>query len=556
MQRWWLVGFLAVVLLSVGACGSTDGDSGGTDEGSGDEKTKSSETGGVSTLEDVEAATVYIEAKGGSFDLERSFGELNYGFGSGFIIEEDGIAVTANHVVTGAGYLEVYVEGEDEPREARVIGASECSDLALIDIDGGGYPYLDWYDKPEIQEGLEVTAAGFPGDDVSASPGETPDYTVTKGIVNTTDADGETSWASVDSVIEHDALIRDGSSGGPLVDESGSVLGVNYASRLDEDGDPTGQELAISRDEAQEILTNLRVGDGVDSIGISGEAVSYPDQEVSGVQVQAVETGSAASNAGIEGRSIDRIDIITELEGTRLAENFTMEEYCNILGTRSTPDQPLSVQVVRVGLDDEGNYTDEVTVLEGEINGKPLKPVEETSAQSGTMTSNSDSAATSGYTTVTDETGTLTMDVPSAWTDVVNGNFELNDTDVGVSMGAAADYDAYVSSFKEPGAYMAASSSLAQEHPDDVEEVVLEDRDFAGACTKDGRYDDYDDGTYTGKYEVWVNCDGGNNAFSVLAAVPQDRSFVVLVETNMVNEGDLDAQKKIWNTFEVLEQPA
>ena len=126
------------------------------------------------------------------------------GSGSGFIIDPEGIAVTNNHVVTGAAALEVFVDGSDAPVNA-VLGVSECADLAVIDLDGGDYPFLDWYDG-EIEPGLEVRAAGFPLGD--------PEYTLTQGIVSKADADGESSWASVDSVIEHDASIQPGNSGG------------------------------------------------------------------------------------------------------------------------------------------------------------------------------------------------------------------------------------------------------------------------------------------------------------------------------------------------------
>ena len=72
----------------------------------------------------------------------------------------------------------------------------ECSDLAVIKLEGGPYPYLDWYDGP-VDAGLEVRAAGFPLGD--------PEYTMTAGIVSKAQTSGDTDWASVDSVIEHDA---------------------------------------------------------------------------------------------------------------------------------------------------------------------------------------------------------------------------------------------------------------------------------------------------------------------------------------------------------------
>src|SRR5690606_35045392 len=142
------------------------------------------------------------------------------GRGTGFIIDPSGIAVTNNHVVTGSALLHVWVGGEAQPRNARILGVSECSDLAVIDIDGEGYPYLDWYPgTPSV--GTDIYVAGFPLGD--------PEYTMTRGIISKDSAFGETQWASVDSVLEYDATTNPGNSGGPVVDGSARVVAVHYA---------------------------------------------------------------------------------------------------------------------------------------------------------------------------------------------------------------------------------------------------------------------------------------------------------------------------------------
>ena len=140
--------------------------------------------------------------------------------------------MTNNHVVTGGALFRVYVDGQEEPLNARVLGVSECADLAVIDIQGDGFPYLDWYDGP-INVGLEVYAVGFPLGD--------PEFTMTRGIIAKERASGDTAWASIDHVLQHDADIAPGNSGGPLIDENASVVGINY--RLNN----SGQYFAISR---------------------------------------------------------------------------------------------------------------------------------------------------------------------------------------------------------------------------------------------------------------------------------------------------------------------
>ena len=110
--------------------------------------------------------------------------------------------------------------------ENRILGASECYDLAVIELDGDGYQALEFSDE-EPRTGLQIYAAGYPApDEVSF---ESTDYTLTSGIISSTAADGESSWASIDDVLEHDAQILGGNSGGPLVDAAGRIIGVNYA---------------------------------------------------------------------------------------------------------------------------------------------------------------------------------------------------------------------------------------------------------------------------------------------------------------------------------------
>ena len=252
--------------------------------------------------------------------------------------------MTNNHVVTGAAFLQVYVEGEDEPRNAKILGVSECSDLAVIDVDGDDFPYLAWY-PDELAVGVDVFAAGFPLGD--------HEYTLLDGIISKEDANGETSWASVDSVIEHTSDILPGNSGGPLVSEDGLVVGVNYA------GDSEGQAYAIGYEEARKVLPVLQSGQDVTSIGINGSALLTDDG--SGIWVYSVGSGSPADLVGVRGG-----DIVSEIEGLIPATDGTMLDYCDVLRSQE-PDSPIQIEVWR---DADGGY------LEGTLNtAKALAPV-------------------------------------------------------------------------------------------------------------------------------------------------------------------------------------
>lgn len=325
--------------------------------------TEPEKSGAVSTFQDARGAVIQIEAQGTFVDPE--FGEYSgAGRGSGFIIDPSGIAVTNNHVVTGAAKLQIWIGGDtSQSYNARVLGVSECSDLAVIDIDGEGFPYLEWYEGP-VQVGLEVYTAGFP-------LGE-PEYTLTKGIVSKENANGETTWASVESVLMHDATINPGNSGGPLIDENGKVVAVNYAAYKEAD-----QYFAIGKDVAKPIVEQLRNDQDVDSVGINGTAVVSTDGTLSGIWVSSVASGSPADNAGLTGG-----DIVTELEGFPLATDGTMSDYCDIIRSHSAQDT-LNLEVLRY-------FTSEV--LEGQLNGRTLAVVDSAS-MAGTESGESESSS-------------------------------------------------------------------------------------------------------------------------------------------------------------------
>jgi serine protease Do len=230
-------------------------------------------------------AVVQIEATG-TFRWPYAGREEETGRGSGFLVDPAGIVVTNNHVVTGADSVTVWVGPERAEHTATVLGASECSDLAAVKIDGGPFPALDWY-QGEVEPGLPIYAAGFPLGD--------PEFTLYRGIVSRAHGIIDESWASVDNSIEHDANINPGSSGGPVVTDDVEVVAINYAGN-----DDTRQSFAISREEALPILEDLERGDDVTSIGINGTAIGPNDEGLpEGIWVASVEADSPAGRAGI-----------------------------------------------------------------------------------------------------------------------------------------------------------------------------------------------------------------------------------------------------------------
>lgn len=479
--------------------------------------------GAVTSLDDVKAATVQIIAEGTFRDPEIGFLYNAAGAGSGFIIDPSGLAVTNNHVVTGSALLQVYVGGEtDRVYNARVLGVSECSDLAVIDIEGDGFPFLRWYED-EIDAGLDVYAAGFPLGD--------PEYTLTKGIISKARTSGETDWASVDSVVEHDATINPGNSGGPLVTADGRVVGVNYAGASE-----INQYFAIARTEALKIIDQLKEDQSVTSIGVNGQAVFTED--TSGIWVASVESGSPADEVGINPG-----DIIIRLEGLLLATDGTMSDYCDILRSRSANDV-LAIEVLRY---------DTSEILEGRLNsGEQLVQAFSFAEElQDEVPPPAAGGSYSGYESVSDDSGVLIMDVPSEWSQVDGASWIFSDEAVGPSITAAADIAAFFGTWTEPGVFFGASRLLAQIFNEDgLLDEVQNQFDF-GSCSYTGRFD-YEDPAYTGRYDLFEDCGGQGVTYVSLAAVPEDRSFIISVQIQVVTEADAEALDTILATFFVV----
>lgn len=473
-------------------------------------------SGAITGLKGVQSAVVRIVAEGSFVDPE--YGEIDNaaGSGSGFIIDPSGIAVTNNHVVTGAAFLQVYVDGDDEPRNAKVVGVSECSDLAVIDIDGAGFPYLEWWDG-DIITGTDIYVAGFPLGD--------PEYTLTEGIISKEKANGETYWASVDSVLEHTARAMGGNSGGPLVTEDGKVVGIHYSSWQDRD-----IRYAISRDEASKILDDLTAGNDVTSIGVNGEA--FANDDLSGIWVSAVESGSPAANVGIKGG-----DVITRMEGINLATDGTMSDYCDILRSHE-PGDPLAVEILRLDTEE---------VLEGTLNGDEELTLAFSFAEELAEDVDTTSAAYE-YTEVYDDDGILVMQIPTIWADIDGRGWDIGGEIIGPGIAAAPNLDGFYTSWDVAGVFFGASDVLLETiAPSDL----LESVDFTGTCTYDGR-SDYEDTVYTGAYDVWLDCGGTATAIVILEAYPATQDFVVFVQIQVVSDADLEALDVILASFDVV----
>jgi serine protease Do len=149
------------------------------------------------------------------------------GYGSGFIIREDGYIVTNTHVVSGAERIWVTMpNGED--MEAELVGQAANYDIALLKVNASDLPFVRTGDSDDLMVGEWVIAIGSPFGHLLADPHPT----VTVGVVSAFHRDVKPEASSqriLQDLIQTDAAINPGNSGGPLLNSTGEVIGVNSA---------------------------------------------------------------------------------------------------------------------------------------------------------------------------------------------------------------------------------------------------------------------------------------------------------------------------------------
>ncbi|WP_254450507.1 S1C family serine protease [Cohnella herbarum] len=159
---------------------------------------------------------------------QQQSGELQLmGSGTGFFFQNDGYILTNEHVIAGATELKVTVQGYDEPLTAKVVGSSYELDLAVLKVespDGKSFPKLTLGDSDQAKIGDWVIAIGNPYG---------LDHTITMGVLSAkerpitiADEQGEHKY---EHLLQTDASINSGNSGGPLLNDKGEVIGINTA---------------------------------------------------------------------------------------------------------------------------------------------------------------------------------------------------------------------------------------------------------------------------------------------------------------------------------------
>lgn len=225
--------------------------------------------------------------------------------GSGFVVSPDGLVVTNEHVVGNASRITVsFPDGETFP--ASLVGADQATDLAVVRIDTGrDVPYLEWSRAGAPVVGEWAIALGNPFGLFEAT-----EPSVTVGVVSATrrDLDSQGQGRLYRDMIQTDAAINQGNSGGPLLDALGEVMGVNTAiySRT---GGSVGIGFAVPAQRARAIVEELVESGSIDRSYYTGLGVVDLDARIAraletsrtqGAFVRSVDDGSPAAAAGVE----------------------------------------------------------------------------------------------------------------------------------------------------------------------------------------------------------------------------------------------------------------
>ncbi len=265
--------------------------------------------------------------------------------GSGVVVTSDGYILTNNHVIDSADEVSVDLT-DGRTLKAKVVGADQASDLALLKVEGTNFHSLTLGNSDAVKVGDVVLAVGNP-----LNVGQT----VTMGIISAKGRSTGVGDGSYEDFLQTDAPINHGNSGGALVNMKGELIGINSQIVSVSDGN-IGIGFAIPANMARHVMTDLRTTGKVTraQLGVTVQPIS-PDmadalglKETRGVLVSNVAPGSAAEKAGVK-----RGDVITSLNGQPVRDMNTLRNHIADAGPGSTAE----LKVVRDGAEKQVNVT-------------------------------------------------------------------------------------------------------------------------------------------------------------------------------------------------------
>jgi S1-C subfamily serine protease len=274
----------------------------------------------INVVEGVKDSVVSIAVSQLSFSSEEGIIDQSNNIGTGFIVDSNGIIVTNQHVVSDleADYKVITSEGQEY--EVVEIERDNTNDIAVLKIDATELPTLTLGNSEAVVVGQTVIAIGTPLGEYVGS--------VTSGIVSGLDRDvvASTGWfgstaKTYENVIQTDAAVNPGNSGGPLLNTSGEVIGVNFATTSGADNIAFALPINIVKERVEEYRAYgkfIKPYLGVSYQMISATQALYYEDIVAGALIVRVDPYGPAQESGIQ-----RGDIIIEFAGETVDQSLS-----------------------------------------------------------------------------------------------------------------------------------------------------------------------------------------------------------------------------------------
>jgi putative serine protease PepD len=260
--------------------------------------------------------------------------------GSGYLVTTDGYIVTAVSVISGADTLTVLITGDDKLHSARLVDYDCQTGVAVLKIDQvSGLPTLVFADPNALAEGQVVVAVGGPIDGGAVTPG----YVSSLHRATTMSDPGSSRSVEISDTIQTNALIGAATTGGPLLNVGGQVVGIAMQAQGSNASGGFALNVADISDDVQQILSTGQVV--VSSLGTTTTDLNQPTAALSGLpegsQIVTLDKTGPASAAGLLPG-----DVITQLDDVKLDVAHPLQL---VLRSRFHPNQRVGVTYVRGG---------------------------------------------------------------------------------------------------------------------------------------------------------------------------------------------------------------
>lgn len=257
------------------------------------------------------------------------------GIGTGFIISADGYIITNQHVVNNADQITVKLTGKKQSIPARVVGQDYELDLAVLKIDGQGYPTIPMGDSDKMRVGDWVVAIGQPYG---------LDHTVTTGVVSAKGRPITIEDRNYKNLIQTDAAINPGNSGGPLLNMRGQVIAINTAVNAQAQGIGFAIPINTAKGVLQELMNGQKVVRpymGIRMVDLDEEVCSELGlpADTQGVVIEVI-SGSPAAKGGLKS-----MDVIQKLDGKAITSGTEVQ---SVVESKKVGEK-LSVGLLRQG---------------------------------------------------------------------------------------------------------------------------------------------------------------------------------------------------------------